>query len=225
MNLESYIGKWGAVNIGKEGVHKEDRCKFEDYPFKTQWHKCIGVSNQYLIIKFSCFTLKILESNFRIIEPPDFLPFEKVKYISSKNNLEFGVVVAYGVKWKPEPHKVYTLEVRGKVKSTLYEKERLTSIENEQDNFELRERLSKSISHVFSEPEDYNITLGEFGWINMQLLIKALKVKERKWVSLKYHDVLKLVDSNREKIYELKTERIGPEYKNKYNWFIRVIPL
>jgi putative RNA 2'-phosphotransferase len=224
MNLENYIGKWGSVSISKEGVHESDRSNFEDYPFKTQWHKCIGVADQYLIIKFSCLTLRILESNFRIIDPPDFLPFEKVKYISSKGKLEIGVVVAYGSKWNPKPHKVYSLEVKGKVKSTLYNKERLSIIDLGTEDYKLRERLSKSVSQILRhEPEEYNIELDQSGWIDMQKLIQALKKKEQEWRSLQYYDILRMIDLSDKKRHQVKAERIGPEYKNRYNWFIRVM--
>lgn len=221
MNLERYIGKWGSVNIGKAGIHKDDRSTYEDYPFKNQWHKCIGVDNQYLIIKFSCLTLRILKSNFRIIDPPDFLPFDKVKYISSKDKLEIGIIVAYGSKWKPKPHKVYMLEVKGKVKSTLYEKERLRLLAESTTDYKYNEKLSEKISHALKCPE-YNLKLDNSGWVEMSTLITGLKQNNQEWALLRYHDILKMVDTSEKKVHEVKAERIGPKYRNEYKWYIRV---
>lgn len=222
MKLEKYIGEWGMPNLGARGVHKDDRANFEDYPFKGQWHKCIGLYEGYLVIQFSCLQIRVLEKNFRIIDPPDFLPFDNVSYVSSKGKIEIGTVVSYSTLRKPTLRKVYILSVKGKVKSTLYEKERLSLIE---DTSELRRKqgsLSKVISHALRhEPEKYGLELDSEGWVEMESLIQVLKQKDSGWQSLRYYDILRMIDSSEKKRHEVQTQRIGPEYKNTYRWFIR----
>lgn len=221
MDMKNFIGKWGAVNLG-ESVGDYGEGNYKDYPFKGQYHKCIGAEKNYLIVEYSCIQIRISEHDFRLIDPPNFFPFDIVKYVSSKGKLEIGTIVSFSFKWKPIPEKVYILSVNGKVKSTLYEKERLTLIEDTLEVHKRRESLSKMISHALRyEPGEYNLDLGLGGWVNMQQLINAIKEKGSEWQSLQYFDILKMIDLSDKKRHEVKTKMIGPEYKNKYEWFIR----
>lgn len=222
MKLDGYLGKWGMPNLGALGVHEDDRGNFEDYPFKSQWHKCIGFYEGYLVIQFSCLQIRVLEKNFRVIAPPDFLPFDNVSYISSKGKLEIGTVVSYSTLRKPALRNVYILSVKGKVKSTLYEKERLTLIEDAPEVIKKREGLSKIISHALRhKPDKYGLELDPEGWVEMESLIQALKHIDNCWQSLMYYDILKMIDLSDKKRHEVKAQRIGPEYKNEYGWYIR----
>ncbi len=109
--LEGYIGKWGTCNFDKDSVHFEDLEKLDNYPFKEQWHKCIGVDLDYLVVEFSCIHLRLRQSAFVEVTAPDFMPFDNVKYISSKGKLEIGSVVSFSTLRKPHLHKVYILSV------------------------------------------------------------------------------------------------------------------
>jgi len=203
-------------------VHAEDLEKLDNYPFKDQWHNCIGVELNFLIVKFSCIHLRLKPSAFVNVSVPDFMPFDNVKYISSKGKLEIGSVISFSALRKPHLHKVYVLSVKGKVKSTLYRKERLTLIEDTSEVFKRREYLSKTISHALRhEPDKYNLELDIEGWVRMTDLIEALRKKDSEWQSLRNYDILKMIDHSEKKRHDVKTQRIGPEYKNTYEWFIR----
>lgn len=222
MKLEGYIGKWGTCNFDKDSVHSEDVEKLDNYPFKEEWHKCIGVDLDYLVVEFSCINLRLRPFAFVEVEAPDFMPFDNVKYISSKGKLEIGCVISFSTLRKPHLHKVYILNVKGKVKSTLYERERLILIEDTPTVLKRREDLSKTISHALRhEPDKYDINLDLQGWVEMNKLIEALKKKSSEWQSLRYYDILKMIDQSEKKRHEVKAHRIGPEYKNVYEWFIR----
>lgn len=217
-----YFNSWGAIYKSNSCFHPDDVSLWENYPFKKEIHKCIGSEGDFLVIKFSVIQIRILPNCFKKTESPDFDPFDVVKYISTKANLEIGRVVSYSSKWKPIPHKVYILNVKGKVKSTLYEKERLTLIEDTSEVFKRREDLSKTISHALRhEPDKYDLELDLEGWVRMERLIEALKKKSSEWQSLRYYDILKMIDHSEKKRHEVKAQRIGPEYKNTYKWFIR----
>jgi len=223
MKLKDYIGKWGTCNFDTDSVFAEDLIKLEHYPFKEQWHKCIGVELDYLIVTFSCVQLRLKQSAFVEVTPPDFMPFDNVKYLSSKEKLEIGAVVSYSSIRKPHLQKVYQLSVKGKVKSTLYVKERLTLIEETSEVLKTRESLSKTISHILLHKSDkHSINLDSEGWLKLDILIEALKLSSSEWQSLRYLDILKMIDLDEKKHYEVKTNRIGPEYKNKYEWYIRI---
>lgn len=222
MNMEAYIGKWGTCNFDKDSVHNEDLLKLQNYPFKEQWHKCIGVKSDYLVVKFCCINLRLRPSAFVEVSNPDFMPFDNVSYISSKGKLEIGAVVSFGTLWRPFLRKVYSLSVNGKVKSTLYEKERLTLIEETIEVVRNRENLSKVISHALRhEPDKYGLELDSEGWVEMESLLKALKQKDNDWQSLRYYDILRMIDLSEKKRHEVKALRVGPEYRNTYRWFIR----
>lgn len=220
MKKDEYIGKWGVV---VHTITLPDNLSYQDYPFKGYWHYCIGFTNNGLLkVKFSSIELLVSPSGFTLVEEPDFKPFDNVKYVSTKKKLEFGVVVGFGVLIKPYKRKVYQLSVNGKVKSTLYEKERLTLIKDTSDVKRKQESLSKLISHALRhEPDKYGLELDTEGWVEMENLIQTLRQKDSGWQSLRYYDVLRMIDASEKKRHEVKTQRIGPEYKNTYRWFIR----
>lgn len=220
--LNGYINKWGICYKSDSCIHPDDHEVWKEYPFKSEMHKCIGIDANFLKIKFSYFEIRILADCFISVRSPDFMPFSTVKYVSSKGKLEIGVVVSFGSLRKPKPCRVYQLNVKGKVKTTLYEKERLIPIEDTAEVFEQRQKLSKMISHALRhEPDTYNLSLDQGGWVKMNELINALKEKSSEWQSLQYFDILKMIDFSDKKRHEVKVERIGSEYKNTFQWFIR----
>jgi len=85
-DVQKIIGEWGISIIGKKVLHEDDIHKFDDYPFIGQSHKCIGIDNGYLKIRFSGIVLRISPTSFYKTSPPHFLPFDRVKYISSKQH-------------------------------------------------------------------------------------------------------------------------------------------
>lgn len=219
--FENYIGNWGTCNFDKDSIHIDDHEKLDNYPFKEQWHKCIGVDSNFLCVKFSCIQLKLKRSSFVEISPPDFMPFDKVKYISSKGKLEIGTITSYSSLRKPYLRKVYILNVNGKIKSTLYEKERLKLIKDTSDILKDRENLNRNIFHILL----FEINHSDLeGWVKINELINLVKLKKSGWQSLQYYDILKMIDLSTKKYYELKTKRIGPEYKKNYEWYIRINP-
>ncbi len=221
MQIE-YLNRWGVIYKSNSCFHPDDISIWNNYPFKSQLHKCIGIDGKFLKIKFSSIEIRISPNCFIPTESPEFKPFDVVKYTSSKGKLEIGTVVSYRSLGKPYPRKVYILNVKGKVKSTFYEKERLTLLEITSESLIKRRALSKLISHALRhEPDKYTLKLDPEGWVNMQQLINAIKEKGSEWQSLQYFDILKMIDLSDKKRHEVKTKRIGPEYKNKYEWFIR----
>lgn len=221
MDNEEYIGCWGSCNLGKASLKDEDADLLDNYPFKDQWHKCIGIEGQFLKIKFCCLTLRMLPFAFVVTEPPDFMPFEEVKYISSKGQLEFGVVVGFGVLVKPKLRRVYLLEVHGKRKTTLYEADQLMPSKNTPYDSFYQELKAMILQILTDQNRIRDLKFDENGWANIEDLIISLSTHDSKWKSLRYHNILKLVDQNESQVFEVRPERIGLEYKNRYNWFIR----
>jgi hypothetical protein len=221
--LDKYIGIWGLCHFGdvliKENGDVENRL---NYPFSNQLHKCIDTDGNYLKVKFCGIILKILPHAFYETDSPDFLPFESIKYVSSKGKLEFGTVVAYRMLIKPYLRRVYQLEVKGKVKSSLYDKDQLERLKSETDLEGVFTKLSKTVSMLLRHsPEDYGIKLDENGWSDLEELVAAIKSTDQEWASLRYHDLLLMIDSSKKERHELKTIRVGKEYRNNFKWFIR----
>jgi len=84
-------------------------------------------------------------------------------------------------------------------------------------------RLNNELSKIILETikTSHQLVVDEMGWIKMDDLIKLLHYKIVGWESLRYYDILRMIDSTEEKLYEVKAKRIGPAYKNKYEWYIR----
>ena len=222
MDLEKMIGKWGICTIGKRVLHENDKHKFDDYPFKGLVHQCIGIENGYLKVRFSGIILRVLPNCFSKREsPPNFLPFDKVKYISSKKKLEFGVVVDYASIHKPQFKNVYILEVRGKVKTTLYGKERLSLLNKNNFDAKFNKELGEIIFETINSCQE--LEMDEMGWVKMEDIIKRLPHKVVGWEALRYYDILRMIDSSEKKEFEVKAKRIEPKYKNKYEWYIRMV--
>ena len=219
MDLDIFIGNWVTCNIGKGSLHSDDWHLIEGYPFKDQIHECLRIESNYIVIKFACIELRIIPAEIHIVEVPYFRPFDIVSYTSSKGNLEIGVISAYRMIYKPETKRTYLLFVNGKLKSTLYEKERLQLVTaaNSIHDTELSKAISQILRH---DPTSFNLTLND-GWISIDKLLSSLREIRTEWKDLQYYDILRLVDNSDKKRHEVKSERIGPEYKNNFVWYIR----
>ena len=219
MDLDKFIGNWASCNIGKLSLHPDDWHLEEGYPFKHQIHKCLRVEANFIVIKFACIELRVVPEEIHSTEAPFFMPFDIVSYISSKGKLEIGVVTGYRMITKPHNERTYLLSVNGKLKSTLYEKERLQLVAaaNSIHDTELSKVISKILRHT---PNSYNLTLKD-GWISIDKLLSSLREIRTDWQDLQYYDILRLVDNSDKKRYEVKPERIGYEYKNNFIWYIR----
>ncbi|MBP7821614.1 MAG: RNA 2'-phosphotransferase [Saprospiraceae bacterium] len=219
MELSQYVGKWGGCAIENSTLHKDDLYLIEDYPFKNQIHKCLRIEEKFMIVKFACIEFRIIPQAFRIVETPIFFPFDIVSYISTKDKFEIGVITGYRWISKPKSEQTYLLSLNGKLKSTLYVKERLQLVTaaNSIHDAELSKVISKILRH---DPSSYNLTLND-GWISIDKLLSSLREIRTKWQDLQYYDILRLVDNSDKKRHEVKSERIGPEYKNNFIWYIR----
>lgn len=209
-----YINKWGVCNFTNTSIHPKDFPKWDDYPFQPEWHKCIGIEKEYLQVRFAGIILRILPIAFRIIDNPDFLPFENIKYYSSKNKLEFGRMIGYGSLWKPIPHRVYLLEVKGKKKTTLYKKERLEKVKTKNLSPELDKIVSLLLNEYYMNNDS---AVDENRWLDVDLLLKRIKIKFTNFKHVKYHDIILMSDESPNRKYQLKTVRNAKKYK----WYIK----
>ncbi len=219
MELFEYIGKWGGCAIENSTLYKDDLYLIENYPFKNQIHQCIGIDNNFILIKFACIELRVIPQAFRIGEQPFFIPYDIVSYISSKDKFEIGVITGYRWISKPKSEQTYLLSVNGKQKSTLYEKERLQLVTpaNAINDTDLSKVVSQILRH---DPSSYNLVLND-GWISINKLLSSLREIRMEWKDLQYYDILRMVNNSDKKRHEVKAERIGPEYKNNFVWHIR----
>ena len=115
----------------------------------------------------------------------------------------------------------YILNVNVKTKSTLYEKERLHLVADSHSikGLELSIIVSQLLRH---DPETYGLT-SDNRWVLLDKLVNSIRESRIEWENLQYYDILRMIDNSDSKRYEIRTERIGSEYKNNFKWYIRVI--
>lgn len=72
-------------------------------------------------------------------------------------------------------------------------------------------KLSKTISHALRhEPYTYNLTLDQEGWVEISLLIDALRTKG--WHGLQPEDIISIVESSEKKRFQILQGRIKVYY-------------
>ena len=72
--------------------------------------------------------------------------------------------------------------------------------------------LSKEASYALRHsPSEYGLVLDEYGWVNVQELLEALK-KNEKWTSLKVDDLFKMIDASDKKRHEIVDNKIRALY-------------
>ncbi|GAA3524343.1 hypothetical protein GCM10022393_43560 [Aquimarina addita] len=135
--MSDLIGKWGSIHSyyvnsknQEEYIHPYDLTYFGQYSYIRSLHKCISIEGNYVILEFGNLNVRVLKEVFYVSEQklPEFKPLEKVKYLSSKGNLEYGKVI--GIHWHNKDRRYYYyLEVNGKKKSRMYYSEDLQKIE------------------------------------------------------------------------------------------------
>lgn len=73
--------------------------------------------------------------------------------------------------------------------------------------------LSKVISHALRHaPNDYNIRLDKDGWIDINILVEALKSKYDEFSSLSESDIYEMINSSRKKRHEVNDKKIRAIY-------------
>jgi putative RNA 2'-phosphotransferase len=76
-----------------------------------------------------------------------------------------------------------------------------------------KNELSKAISHALRhEPEEYGIKLDKDGWIELKILIEALKAKSNTFPDLSENDICLMVEQAPKKRHEINDQRIRAVY-------------
>jgi putative RNA 2'-phosphotransferase len=76
-----------------------------------------------------------------------------------------------------------------------------------------KNELSKAISHALRhKPEEYGINLDKDGWIELGILIEALKAKSSTFSDLNENDVYSMIEQSVKKRHEVKEQRIRAIY-------------
>ena len=76
-----------------------------------------------------------------------------------------------------------------------------------------KNELSKAISHALRhKPEEYGIKLEKDGWIELKILIEALKAKSNTFSDLNENDVCSMIEQSIKKRHEVKGRRIRAIY-------------
>ena len=73
--------------------------------------------------------------------------------------------------------------------------------------------LSKTLSHALRHaPEEYDLNLDDEGWVETNLLLKALGEKNPEWQSLEAKDLEHMISQSKKKRHELEGEYIRAIY-------------
>jgi hypothetical protein len=135
--MENLIGKWGGTRLQNivwnnqpEFVHPDDWENLKNYKYIKSLHKFISKSDDYLLIGFGETKIRVVDSIFYPFDfTPKYTPFEKVKLINSKGELEFGIIA--GIHWHNNDRIFYyDVEVNNKIKGRRYFDNDLESNEN-----------------------------------------------------------------------------------------------
>ena len=137
MGYKELEGKYGWIAVHQikdkffeKIIHPQDLDRVKTQNLQDTVFKCIEVlEDDYLLLESTEITMRFKKDEFGVMPlQPSFKPLEKVKYISSKGKLEFGIVV--GISWhNNENRHIYYLEVNGKKKGRRYHAEDLQKIE------------------------------------------------------------------------------------------------
>jgi hypothetical protein len=120
------IGKWGGADFHiiimdnkKNDVHPDDWNILMLSPYKHSYHQCVGIDDKYLILQFGYEKIRVTSGHFEAYLEPEFKPLEKIKFLNSKGQLEFGTI--QGIHWHGNDKKFYyDVEVNGKIKGRRY---------------------------------------------------------------------------------------------------------
>lgn len=137
MDYKDLKGKYGWIAVHlfrgenfKKFIHPDDLDQVKKQSLQDAVFKCIEVlEDDYLLLESTEITMRLKKELFGLMPvQPQFKPLEKVKLLSSKGKLEFGVVV--GISWHNNQNRhIYYLEVNGNKKSRRYHAEDLQKIE------------------------------------------------------------------------------------------------
>lgn len=112
-------------------IHPDDHEKLKNYPYIRSLHQCIAVNENFITISFGNENqIRIDREIFNPLDDvPKFKPFEKVKLMNSKGNLEFGEI--RGLHWHNNKMIFYyDVMVNDKMKGRMYFEEDLESNED-----------------------------------------------------------------------------------------------
>jgi len=224
-NKNIIVGDWCKVFSDKLSIHPEDRHVWENYPYNNEYHLCINVENGFYRVRFSGLSMRVLRRGLIKVNEPEFFPFEQINYITTKGQLEFGRIIGYTSYYKPKAERAYIIKVKDRIKSNWYRAERLSKSSIPYDRIEFNEKLSKTISYSLRhKPDEFDITLDENGWADLELLIENISIKDKYFKELSLYDVSLMIDHSIKKRHELKP--IKKEYDKKwlghyYVWQIR----
>ena len=119
--LEDKFG-WIAIHQIKDKyfekiIHPEDLERVKNHNFHDSVFICMeALGDDYLLVKSTEISFRLKKGEFEVMPiQPYFKPLEKIKYISSKGKLEFGIVV--GISWHNNENRyIYFLSVKGEKK-------------------------------------------------------------------------------------------------------------
>jgi hypothetical protein len=131
--MENLIGKWGGIPIKgiKNGeyqnyIHPEDIYIMNN--IQQPVVEIIGKNSGYLIIKSDNYICRIDPTIIQECKRPIFFINDKVKFLNSKDFIEFGIIK--DLYWHNKDRKyVYNIEVNGKMKGRRYYDEDLEKVE------------------------------------------------------------------------------------------------
>jgi len=76
-----------------------------------------------------------------------------------------------------------------------------------------KNELSKTISHALRhKPDEYGIKLDKDGWIDLKILIEALKIKSTTFYNLNEDDIYLMIEQSIKKRHEINGQKIRAVY-------------
>ncbi len=80
-----------------------------------------------------------------------------------------------------------------------------------------RTRLSKSVGHALRHaPHDYGLDPDPEGWVDVDALLEALRLKRRAWAKLARDDLARMIEASEKRRYEIRGGRIRALYGHSY---------